>query len=119
MPRVVTDGSCGLPNNLLASRRITVVPLSVDIDRATLHEDIDITAPEFYSRMARSTYAGEDRMILAFSCEWTPSGERRLARRPPMDDPEPRVPNDCCSWTKRGTPKGASKCAGRTQGTRL
>jgi len=68
--------------------------LPVDIDRATLHEDIDITAHEFYSRMARSTYAGEGRMILAF---WTPSGERRLARRPPIDDPEPRVPNDRCS----------------------
>jgi DegV family protein with EDD domain len=55
VPRVVTDSSCDLPKELLASRAITVVPLSVIIDDMTFHEDIEITPSEFYDRMARSS----------------------------------------------------------------
>jgi DegV family protein with EDD domain len=51
----VTDSSCDLPKELLERFDITVVPLSVDIDGAIFHEDVDITPREFYEKMAHST----------------------------------------------------------------
>jgi DegV family protein with EDD domain len=51
---VVTDSSCDLPQEMIESNSIRIVPLTVNIDDQSYRERVDITPEEFYDRMAAS-----------------------------------------------------------------
>jgi DegV family protein with EDD domain len=55
MLQVVTDSSCDLPEELIKSHNIRVVPLVVNIDDNIFREGVDITPEAFYVKMAQST----------------------------------------------------------------
>lgn len=52
-PRVaiVTDSTADLPRELVASRSITIVPLTLHLDGQSLLDGVDITPAEFYRRL--------------------------------------------------------------------
>ncbi|HJM75770.1 MAG TPA: DegV family protein [Dehalococcoidia bacterium] len=52
--RVVTDSTADLPAGLAAERRIEVVPLTVLFGDEQFRDGVDITASEFYARLARA-----------------------------------------------------------------
>src|SRR5688572_3733185 len=49
---VVVDSSAYLPEPLVLERELIVVPLNVEIGGETYREGVDITADEFYERVA-------------------------------------------------------------------
>jgi DegV family protein with EDD domain len=53
--RIVTDSTCDLPADLVAEHGITVVPLTIEFGSESLRDGVDITAAEFYRRLATST----------------------------------------------------------------
>jgi DegV family protein with EDD domain len=48
---VVTDSTAYLPPEIIKQYGMTVAPLAVIWDGKTLHDDVDITPTEFYSRL--------------------------------------------------------------------
>ncbi len=50
--RIVTDSSADLPPELVQERNITVVPCYVLVDDASRRDGVDITAEEFYKKLA-------------------------------------------------------------------
>jgi DegV family protein with EDD domain len=48
---IVTDSTCDLPRELVAQRRISVVPLTVTLDGRSYQDGVDIDAPQFYLRL--------------------------------------------------------------------
>lgn len=54
MLQVVTDSSCDLPEELIKSNDIRIVPLTINIDDQVYQERVDITPEEFYEKMAQS-----------------------------------------------------------------
>ena len=52
---IVTDSTADLPPQLAATRSVTVVPLTLNLDGQSLLDGVDITAAEFYRRLARAT----------------------------------------------------------------
>jgi DegV family protein with EDD domain len=54
MLHLVTDSSCDLPDDLVKSHNIHIVPLSVNIDGQNFRERLDISPQEFYRKMAAS-----------------------------------------------------------------
>lgn len=53
--QVVSDSTCDVPEELLRECDVVTVSVPIDIDGTEFHEGVDITTPEFYERMARST----------------------------------------------------------------
>lgn len=51
---VVTDSTCDLPRELVERYHITVVPLRVHFGEEVYREGIEITASQFYEKLARS-----------------------------------------------------------------
>ncbi len=58
MPRVaiVTDSTCDLPTEIRARRSIAMVPLTITIGELSLLDQVEITAEEFYQRVAASSH---------------------------------------------------------------
>ncbi|MFO8101249.1 MAG: DegV family protein [Dehalococcoidia bacterium] len=54
--KIVTDSTADLPESLVQSLGITVVPLSVNFGRDTYLDGVDLKADEFYEKLARSRY---------------------------------------------------------------
>jgi DegV family protein with EDD domain len=52
---IVTDSTADLPRELAASRSVTVVPLTLNLDGQSLLDGVDITPAEFYRRLPRAT----------------------------------------------------------------
>lgn len=52
---LVTDSTADLPSEVVAGRKITVVPLTVSLDGRDYLDGVDITAAEFYVRLQAST----------------------------------------------------------------
>lgn len=52
--RIVTDSTCDLPPALVQASGITVVPLTVFFDEQPFLDSVEITAEEFYARLAES-----------------------------------------------------------------
>ena len=52
---IVTDSTADLPPELAASRSVTVVPLTLNLDGQSLLDGVDITPPEFYRTLTRAT----------------------------------------------------------------
>ncbi|HYM65841.1 MAG TPA: DegV family protein [Patescibacteria group bacterium] len=48
---IVTDSTADLPRELVASRGITIVPLTLHLDGQSLLDGVDITPAEFYRRL--------------------------------------------------------------------
>jgi fatty acid kinase fatty acid binding subunit len=48
---IVTDSTADLPRELIASRSITIVPLTLHLDGQSLLDGVDITPAEFYRRL--------------------------------------------------------------------
>lgn len=55
---IVTDSTCDLPPDLVASRSLTVVPLTVMLDGREYRDGVDITAGEFYSKLMPQSTTG-------------------------------------------------------------
>lgn len=55
MLQIVTDSSCDLPEELIKSNNIRVVPLMINIDNEVFREGVDITSEVFYNKMAQSS----------------------------------------------------------------
>ena len=51
---IVTDSTADLPPELAASRSVTVVPLTLNLDGESLLDGVDITPAEFYRRLPLS-----------------------------------------------------------------
>ena len=51
--KVVTDSTCDLPRTLLDQFQISVVPLYVNIGGRSFLDGVDLSRPEFYTRLAR------------------------------------------------------------------
>ena len=52
---IVTDSTADLPRDLVASRSITIVPLTLHLDGQSLLDGVDITPAEFYRRLPSAT----------------------------------------------------------------
>jgi DegV family protein with EDD domain len=52
---IVTDSTADLPRELAASRLVTVVPLTLNLDGQSLLDGVDITPAEFYRKLPRAT----------------------------------------------------------------
>jgi fatty acid kinase fatty acid binding subunit len=52
---IVTDSTADLPRELAASRSVTIVPLTLNLDGQSLLDGVDITPAEFYRRLPRAT----------------------------------------------------------------
>jgi DegV family protein with EDD domain len=52
---IVTDSSAYLPPDLVAAHPIRVIPLTLNWDRQTYRDGIDIQATEFYNRLSKSS----------------------------------------------------------------
>src|ERR1700686_3276956 len=52
---IVTDSTSDLPQALAASRSLTLVPLTLNLDGRSLLDGVDITAVEFYRRLPAAT----------------------------------------------------------------
>ncbi|NLW07048.1 MAG: DegV family protein [Clostridia bacterium] len=53
--RIVTDSTADLPRELVEQYNITVVPLNVIFGEETYLESVDLTADDFYRKLAQST----------------------------------------------------------------
>ncbi|GAB4324773.1 MAG: DegV family protein [Dehalococcoidia bacterium] len=51
---IVTDSTCDLPPDLAGEFGVTVVPLTISFGEETYRDGVDITAAEFYERLATS-----------------------------------------------------------------
>ncbi|HEY4401343.1 MAG TPA: DegV family protein, partial [Acidimicrobiia bacterium] len=49
---LVTDSNAQLPDNLRERYQVAVVPLTIVVDDHPYQEGVDITAAEFYERLA-------------------------------------------------------------------
>jgi DegV family protein with EDD domain len=52
---IVTDSTADLPPELAASRSVTVVPLTLNLDGQSFLDGVDITPAEFYRKLPRAT----------------------------------------------------------------
>lgn len=52
---IVTDSTCDLPRELVERHHITVVPLRVHFGEEVYREGVEITASQFYEKLARSS----------------------------------------------------------------
>ncbi|HEX6488057.1 MAG TPA: DegV family protein [Candidatus Dormibacteraeota bacterium] len=55
---LVTDSTCDLPPQLVTTRGITVVPLTVSLDGHDYKDGVEITAAEFYAKLTAQSKTG-------------------------------------------------------------
>jgi len=55
MIRIITDSTCEGPAGLMAHPALTVVPLYVLFGQEVLRDDVDISRPEFWARLPKTT----------------------------------------------------------------
>lgn len=51
---VVTDSTCDIPQDLIDSLHITVVPLTIQFGEQSYRDGVDLSADEFYERLRES-----------------------------------------------------------------
>jgi DegV family protein with EDD domain len=49
--RIVTDSTCDLPDSIVAARKISVVPLYINVGARGYRDGVDMTRQEFYERL--------------------------------------------------------------------
>ena len=52
MIKIIADSTCDLSEELIEKYQIGIAPLSINIDGKTYRDRIDITADEFFSKIA-------------------------------------------------------------------
>ncbi len=61
--RIVTDSACDLPQDLVDRHGIAIVPLSIRFGDEEFVDRIDLSASEFYKRMAAASDLGLARAV--------------------------------------------------------
>lgn len=61
--KIITDSTCDLPNSLVESYDIEVIPLEVTVDNITYRDGVDITLDEFLDKMDKANEAPKTSQI--------------------------------------------------------